>query len=310
MIDLNDRRLVDDLFRQIDARVARALERTGADISFGTVDQVDDGSRKASVFLRGATQSSPGFSYGEHPPVSGDLVACLLKRDGTRMIFRILGRDIVTEASSGSGAQVSFPNSVAGAADYLARIKLDADTEYRYRSGLDASDRPSILMSDGATVDLRAYRSGAKLLTIDDGAGGAAGLNVIGDLKENGTDVSLVGHTHAGGSVLESLEYTFTGNVDDWEPTGFSSSTASIIVLRCDLGGSARTVTGIAAKPGCLVLITSTGVVDLTLMHQNTGSAAANRIVLPSGASYTVTGRGGVALWYDPSTLVWRPFDK
>jgi hypothetical protein len=195
VIDLNDRRLVDDLYREIDERIRAAFEARLDDIRFGPVDAVDTSTRKASVILGG--QSSPGFSYGERVPEVGDWVACLVTRKGSRMILRILSRDIEEASPGGAQVQVSHSEAVGTAADYLARMKLEADPEYRLLAGLDSSDRPHLLLGDGTVLDLRAYRSAAETLTIDDGAGGAATLNVVGALKENGTDVSLDGHSHA-----------------------------------------------------------------------------------------------------------------
>lgn len=185
----SERQLVDELFRQVDGRIGRQFELERIRVAFGPVDAVDTSTRKASVFL-GSGASSSGFSYGEHEPQAGDLVAVLMTADGARMILRILGRDIVG-SSGGSGAQASKDDAVAAAADYLTRIKLEADTEYRLRSGLDASDNPELLFGPGGTTapDAALFRAGAKTLTIDDTAGGAATLNVIGSLKRNGIEV-------------------------------------------------------------------------------------------------------------------------
>lgn len=91
-VGLNDRKLADDLMRQVDARLAAALEQALTRLRFGTVDSVDRATRKASVLLDG--QSSPGFTYGEQEPEPGDQVATLARPDGARLIIRITSRDI------------------------------------------------------------------------------------------------------------------------------------------------------------------------------------------------------------------------
>jgi hypothetical protein len=91
-IGLNDQQLADDLFREVDGRIAQALEAGQLKLRFGQVDSIDAGARKAAVFLGG--QSSPGFVYGEHPPAPGDTVAVAIAPDGARMILRITSRDV------------------------------------------------------------------------------------------------------------------------------------------------------------------------------------------------------------------------
>jgi hypothetical protein len=46
------------------------------------------------------------------------------------------------------------------------------------------------------TYDLRVKRTATKTLTFDDAAGGAATINIVGTLQEDGVQVSVVGHTH------------------------------------------------------------------------------------------------------------------
>lgn len=103
MIDLNDRRLADELVREMDRRINAATFRRWIEVHYGTVDSIDSATRKASVFLLGSGQASPGFAYGETIPEPGDLVAAFTTSDGGRFILRILSRDVT---GGGSGSRV------------------------------------------------------------------------------------------------------------------------------------------------------------------------------------------------------------
>lgn len=70
---------------------------------------------------------------------------------------------------AGAASQASR-DAAAGAADYVARIRLGADTTYRASLGLDASDRGALEFGPGGTAarDVSLYRSAADILKTDD----------------------------------------------------------------------------------------------------------------------------------------------
>jgi hypothetical protein len=54
------------------------------------------------------------------------------------------------------------------------------------------------------------------------------------------------------------------------------------------------------------ITIINVGANDVRLDHQNTGSAAANRFINPSGADTDIPPDGAVTLWYDSTNSRWR----
>lgn len=95
MVKLSDPQFADDVMRNVDQRIDLAFERLGLRLRFGPVMAVDTGSRKCSLLIGG--QASPGYAYGEHVPLVGDLVAGAETSDGQRVVLRIYGRDIEDE---------------------------------------------------------------------------------------------------------------------------------------------------------------------------------------------------------------------
>jgi hypothetical protein len=115
----------------------------------------------ASVRLGANDQGTPGFFI---PPrlsvLLGDHVLCY-RRAGYQLVVEVLNRN----ASTGPDQ----PNSVEGAAEYLARQKLDRDTFYRLQLGLDTLDRPQILAGGGDdAADAEIVRSDIGEWTISD----------------------------------------------------------------------------------------------------------------------------------------------
>lgn len=97
-----------------------------------------------------------------------------------------------------------------------------------------------------------------------------------------------------------------TADVNDYAPATGSSMRQWWRLTTDDLG--ARNITGIAVQQvDDLQWVTNVGTVDnIVLQHQNAGSAAANRIISPTGADYTLGPDESAALKYDPTTARWR----
>ncbi len=98
-------------------------------------------------------------------------------------------KDCITP-TGGAPTIVDNPNGTANTD--IARIKLTADTFYRFAAGLNSTSLPQILFGSGtAAGDLRLYRSGANTLVIDNGAGGSSNLNLIGGSYQLGGQVGV-----------------------------------------------------------------------------------------------------------------------
>jgi hypothetical protein len=96
-----------------------------------------------------------------------------------------------------------------------------------------------------------------------------------------------------------------TGNVNDWNPTGFGTAT----IIRVDPGGAERRITGLAAQSsGTLKNICNIGTPSmLVLGNMDAGSSANNQLAM--------TGDTAIApglckpLWYDGASSLWRLWD-
>ena len=176
---LDDPVLAEEIDALIGRRVEAAIRMATPNEEIGLVQALDADLGTATVLVKG--RLVPQIAIGDRVPVEGDRV--LVRTDqstGLRYIAIVFGRPLdESGGGGGSGTQVSYPNSPAGVADYLARIKLAADANYRLKTGLDTSDNPAIEFGPGsAGADVRLRRTSAGVLVIDDNAGGDATLAV------------------------------------------------------------------------------------------------------------------------------------
>jgi hypothetical protein len=84
----------------------------------------------------------------------------------------------------------------------------------------------------------------------------------------------------------------------------YAGATADINRLSAD---AARDITGLSAgTSGQTVVLVNVGSAAITLKHQNTGSSAANRIIVPWAGDYIMDANGAAVLVYDNTTSRWR----
>jgi hypothetical protein len=84
----------------------------------------------------------------------------------------------------------------------------------------------------------------------------------------------------------------------------YAGATADINRLSSD---AARDITGLSAgTSGQTVVLVNVGSATITLKHQNTGSSAANRIIVPWAGDYILAADGAAVLVYDATTSRWR----
>ncbi|MBA2439199.1 MAG: hypothetical protein H0V50_00810 [Thermoleophilaceae bacterium] len=157
------------LIREIAADGDRAVEEMSRD---GVVDAVEG--RYASVRLGANDNATPSFYVPPGLAVTvGDHVL-VYRNHGFQMITDVLNRNALTGSDQ--------PDSVAGSADYLARMKRRADVEYRLQVGLDALDQAVIEAGSGSTpTDARIARTAAGEWTVTDtlAVGGAIPATVL-----------------------------------------------------------------------------------------------------------------------------------
>jgi hypothetical protein len=98
-----------------------------------------------------------------------------------------------------------------------------------------------------------------------------------------------------------SLMATLAGNVNDWTVPGLP--TAGVVRL---VATAARTITGIVAQPdGTMLLIYNSSAFTITLPHESTSSAAANRILGPGAANFLLTQKKSAWIRYDGPSSRW-----
>lgn len=93
-----------------------------------------------------------------------------------------------------------------------------------------------------------------------------------------------------------------TANQNNYSPTGLA--TASVLRLTTD---ASRTITGLAdGADGRIIVIYNIGSNPVVFAHDNAGSTAANRFLLPSNLNLALQPNQSVALGYDSTSARWR----
>jgi hypothetical protein len=214
---------------------------------------------------------------------------------------------------------VSHATVVGGTVDAITLTFSPGFTAYtsnmRFRftaGGANTSTTPTVNVD---TLGLKTIKTlnGAAL-----GVGSIAGSGHICDCVYNGTDVILLNPAN---NVLTTI-FKLTGVIspaqitadqNNYAPTGFATNG----IWRITTDGTTRTITGIDATAaggsgGFLYLLNCNNSTAFILSDQNGGSSAANQIKTPNGIDYYVRGGGGVVLFRDATSSLWRivqPFD-
>jgi hypothetical protein len=125
------------------------------------------------------------------------------------------------------------------------------------------------------------------------------GCNITGGSNQSTLNKLFVNtNGTAQGSVLQPSQITSYQN--NYNPSGIDRATVLLVTT-----DAARTITGIAAPRYERELkIVNTGNFNLLLAHNSGSSSAGNRIIVPTGASYTMNGDEGVHLAYGAGA--WR----
>jgi hypothetical protein len=71
-------------------------------------------------------------------------------------------------------------------------------------------------------------------------------------------------------------------------------------------GDAARTITGFVANAGSSVTLHNTGSFGLTIAHESASSVAANRVISPTAADFTIPANSSATLTYDATSARWR----
>ena len=161
----------------------------------------------------------------------------------------------------------------------------------------------------GSLNDWTIFVSGAQGAQGPTGATGAPGTVTDGDKGDvvvSGTGSVWSVESASGAFAFTSdLQVDIGADQNDYNPGGLS--TAAIIRNVNSVGG-VRTVTGLQGGADGRLIYWFNGNTssNLVLAHDSASSSAANRILCPNSANFTMTPRSGVALIYDSTASRWR----
>lgn len=98
----------------------------------------------------------------------------------------------------------------------------------------------------------------------------------------------------------ETIKTQITANQND-----YSLGDGVVFKISSD---AARNITGFATEisDGHHKILINSGGFAITVMHQNAGSVAANRVICLSGADTAVAANGTFKMWHDPTDNRWR----
>jgi hypothetical protein len=122
---------------------------------------------------------------------------------------------------------------------------------------------------------------------------------------------ALSSHTGLNFSALTRtvIRPSISANQNNWAPTGIVPE----CIIQPNLNSANRTITGIDSTgfaDGDMLYLQCGGANSMLLSHLSGSSSAANQIRCPGAATYTITDRAGVTLWYNASDALWNILDK
>ena len=168
--------------------------------------------------------------------------------------------------------------------------------QYANLAAFPAAGNSNILYIDEATSTAY-FWDGAAYSSVSGGAGGSVDR------------ADLVGLEQITGPIITPP--TLTGNVDDYNPTGFSTCN----LIRQEINSNNRQITGfLAPAVGVNRIIYITNISgagdDLKFMNNNAGSLVANRILLRDNGDKTIRPNETGAFYYDHIQDRWISFNR
>jgi hypothetical protein len=129
------------------------------------------------------------------------------------------------------------------------------------------------------------------------------GFSISGTVDPNTGGIEIPGKILFDGTTTPTA---LSGDVNDYNPPNATTSSA----LRIDGGAADRNITGLGAgADGRILSIINIGTTNkLVLKNQDTGSTAANRLLLPADVSLDPNSQ--IVLRYDGTDSRWRPWSR
>jgi len=150
-------------------------------------------------------------------------------------------------------------------------------------------------LGGGSISDIATFRVGGMTTSLI-GSADTAALYVTGRHTQRGT-----------ANYPEITAAALAADANDYGAQGTGNAMREVVrVSSDDLG--VRTITGLAVQQTAdTVVLINVGTVDnILLTHQDAASAASNRIITPTAATWTLAPSEFVKLWHDPVTDRWR----
>ncbi len=101
---------------------------------------------------------------------------------------------------------------------------------------------------------------------------------------------------------------TLTGDVDNYNPTGLFDS-----MVRVNPDADNHEISGFQAPPAGvnqIIYLNNISNFDLKIMNDNSGSIAANRVLIRDGNNKDVKENETFSFWYDHISQRWRPYNR
>jgi len=102
-----------------------------------------------------------------------------------------------------------------------------------------------------------------------------------------------------------------TGNVNDWNPAGFSDAD----IIEIDVNANQRRITGMLAPPAGVNRIIginnkNSASNDLRFTHNDASSIAANRFLLRDNGQRSIKPNETAVFWYSHNDQRWKPYNR
>ena len=101
---------------------------------------------------------------------------------------------------------------------------------------------------------------------------------------------------------------TLTGDVDNYNPTGLFDS-----MVRVNPDADNHEISGFQAPPAGvnqIIYLNNISNFDLKIMNDNSGSIAANRVLIRDGNNKNVKPNETFSFWYDHISQRWRAYNR
>ena len=230
------------------------------------------------------------------------LCAIALIYDGTSTVWRAFALATnefpdfaAVTGTSGNAARITGPLAQQG-----GTVTLASDSS---NVAIGAAGAGTTTIA-GATITIGETAAGVTTLagdTVDVTPGTQANVGI--NAPVNVGPVELFGELTAQGVASDSPG---GGTIDNYNPTGFGTCQ----ILRVAPTGSV-TITGFVAPSGSasrLVWVINASANTLSIANNGSvgSSTAANRVLCPSSADFSIPTQSGVLLWYDATSTRWR----